>query len=278
MVIKYLDGGRITGLSTDAKPTNIPTGSSFIETDTGSKYVHNGTAWIQEQFDSINSAFGKSGGVTQRQHFVEWFTGKSLNTDRWGKGGDGNETIEMYDGIDGGVLIEPDNSGIYKPALISTGFSGSRTSSSDATVRPFSPYGCSCIWVERWISGASTTEANTWDGGFCERPSGDAASENSCFWVGRGNWTTYKTRGIASDSSQTDVDSGFTITNNSVCFKLEMTVTQINGTINGVLKTTQSTGNFPSAKMAVVFGIQGRNASGYTANQRLVRYIEAYNT
>ena len=55
------------------------------------------------------------------------------------------------------------------------------------------------------------------------------------------------------------------------------TASMINGTINGVLETTQATGYFPSAKMAIVFGIQGTNASGYTANQRLIRYVEAWN-
>ena len=92
MAIKYLAGGRITGLSTDAKPNRdssspyaltVQAGSVFIETDTGAKYIHNGTAWIQEPFDSITSALGNNGGVTKRQWFQEWFTGKSLNTDIW---------------------------------------------------------------------------------------------------------------------------------------------------------------------------------------------------
>ena len=106
MAIKYLDGGRITGLSTDAKPTNIPTGSSFVETDSGATLVYNGTAWIQEQFDSINSAFGKSGGVIQRQHFVEWFSGKTIDTDRWTYTQvTGSPTSAMADSINGGYQI-----------------------------------------------------------------------------------------------------------------------------------------------------------------------------
>jgi hypothetical protein len=97
MAIVYLDGGRITGLSTDAKPDRdtsdasqpaltVQAGSVFIETDTGNKYIHNGTAWIQEPFDSRNDALGCSGGRIQFDHVVEWFTGKSLNTDRWNAG------------------------------------------------------------------------------------------------------------------------------------------------------------------------------------------------
>ena len=218
------------------------------------------------------------------QHFVEDFSGNTLDTFRWGKGGDGNETIEMYNGIDGGVLLEPDNSDIYKPVYISTGFSGSRTSSSDATVRPFNPDGCSCIFVERWISGAiGTHTANEYAGGFTERPGSGGSGENSAHWLGRASYGTYQTRGINSGGSQTNTDSGFTSTNNSVCFKIEVTgasgtATMIRGTINGLLETTQATGNFPSAKMALSWSIQGHNGSSYTANQRLIRYVEAWNT
>ena len=68
MAIEYLDGGRITGLSTDAKPDRdasdstspaltVQAGSVFIEIDTGKKYVHNGTIWLQQTFDSLNSSF-----------------------------------------------------------------------------------------------------------------------------------------------------------------------------------------------------------------------------
>ena len=237
----------------------------------------------RQPFDSVYESTNPITTIAG-QRMVEWFSGHSLNTDRWGKAGNGSETIEMYDGIDGGVLLQPANDDIYRPAYISTGFSGTRTASVDSTVRPFNPDGCSCIWVERWLSGAIGTDvANTWDGGFCERPSGDAASENSAYWVGRTNWGTYKTRGIDSNSEQTDLDSDFICTNNSVCFKLEVTgasgtATRINGTINGVLETTQATGRFPSAKMSWACGIQGRNASNYTVNQRLVRYVEAWNT
>ena len=106
MAIKYLDGGRITGLSTDAKPTDIPTGSSFIETDSGRKLVYNGTRWFQQPFESINEALGNSNGVTQRQHFVEWFTGRSLNTERWTYAGiTGSPTSAMADSANGGYQI-----------------------------------------------------------------------------------------------------------------------------------------------------------------------------
>ena len=38
MAIKYLDGGRIRGLSSDTKPTNVPVGTLFDETNTYTTY------------------------------------------------------------------------------------------------------------------------------------------------------------------------------------------------------------------------------------------------
>lgn len=236
----------------------------------------------RQTFDSVYESTNPITTIAG-QRMVEWFSGHSLNTDRWGKAGNGSETIEMYDGIDGGVLLEPATDDSYRPVWISTGFSGSRTSSSIDTVKPFNPDGCSCIWVERWISGAiGTHTANAYCGGFAEKSGAGGSGANSAYWIGGQSLGTYQARGIASDSGQTGLDSGFTSTNNSVCFKLEVTgasgtATMIRGTINGLLETTQATGNFPSANMAWSCGIQGHNGAGYTANQRLVRYVEAWN-
>ncbi len=37
------------GLSSDTKPTSVPVGSEFFETDTGDTYItYNGTNWIEK--------------------------------------------------------------------------------------------------------------------------------------------------------------------------------------------------------------------------------------
>ena len=46
MAIKYLAGNRITGLSGDTKPTNVPTDSEFTETDTKKQFIWSGSAWV----------------------------------------------------------------------------------------------------------------------------------------------------------------------------------------------------------------------------------------
>lgn len=45
MAIKRFAGDKFTGLSTDTKPTDVLTGATFWETNTGSTFVYNGTSW-----------------------------------------------------------------------------------------------------------------------------------------------------------------------------------------------------------------------------------------
>lgn len=46
MSITYTPGGKLSGLSSDSKPTNVPTGVTFFETDTNVTYRWSGTAWV----------------------------------------------------------------------------------------------------------------------------------------------------------------------------------------------------------------------------------------
>lgn len=44
MTLAYHSGNVITGLSTDTKPTNVPVNSIFIETDTQSQFLFDGSS------------------------------------------------------------------------------------------------------------------------------------------------------------------------------------------------------------------------------------------
>ncbi len=47
MAVSFVGGGHITGLSSDSKPIeNIPSGTTFKETDTGLVSQFNGTSWV----------------------------------------------------------------------------------------------------------------------------------------------------------------------------------------------------------------------------------------
>jgi hypothetical protein len=45
MAIKYYAGNRLTGVSGDSKPTTLPTGSTFLETNTDDLYLWDGDSW-----------------------------------------------------------------------------------------------------------------------------------------------------------------------------------------------------------------------------------------
>ena len=47
MTIAYISANELTGVSGDTKPTTVPTNSEFIETDTRTSHLFNGTSWNQ---------------------------------------------------------------------------------------------------------------------------------------------------------------------------------------------------------------------------------------
>ena len=64
MTVIYLSANRITGLSSDTKPTNVPTNSTFLETNTPARKIFNGSSWIDlggggtMAVDSTNNGYG----------------------------------------------------------------------------------------------------------------------------------------------------------------------------------------------------------------------------
>ena len=269
MAIEYLDGGRITGLSTDAKPDRdtsdatipaltVEAGSVFIETDTGSKYVHNGTAWIQQPFDSITSALGRNDGVIQRQWFQEWFTGHSLNTDIWlATTIYTAPTFQMGDSVNGGFEI----------VTAATNNTGGVIDFSDN--RQFSNISSAMIFVGKRdgngdvIGGLTYTERefSTWlDTAFVRNMNGEA----NCFF----------NTSNASNDQQTNLATA--PTTNTLAVKIELKPASANATINGVLEATNST-YLPSATAGLqpLLGFRTTSATALTGR---FTYCEAYNT
>ena len=56
MTVVYYVGGKLVGLSSDIKPTSVPTHSTFIESDTFKEFIFDGVA-------TWNELFGFAGGV-----------------------------------------------------------------------------------------------------------------------------------------------------------------------------------------------------------------------
>ena len=62
MAIKYLDAKRIRGLSSDTKPTNVPDGTLFEETDTYKVYWRGDSSWAAQDKTIGCNCVGDDGG------------------------------------------------------------------------------------------------------------------------------------------------------------------------------------------------------------------------
>ena len=273
MAIKYLDGGRITGLSTDAKPdrdtsdtTNpaltVQAGSVFIETDTGAKYVHNGTGWIQQTFDSINEARGKSNGVTQRQWFQEWFTGNSLNTDIWTRRDVAQSNSgAMYDGVNGGYRFANSTSGSYSWQNLD--FNNNRQ---------FSQYSSVIIGVMATLQGSG-------GGGIslCLSNTTGTGEENSaCLKNDTGE--NANILGMCKNASNTSTAATSTARKMDGTFfagKIELGASSYKYSVNGVHEATIST-NLPVSDMQPKIMSISRSSGNQIYNY--ITYCEAFNT
>ena len=262
MAIEFLAGGIITGLSTDAKPdrdtsdtTNpaltVQPGSVFYETDTGSKFVHNGTAWVQQTFDSINEALGNGGGVSQRQHMVEWFTGHSLNTKRWTvTNQSGASTADMNDEVDGGVkLLTGASTNDYKQLDFDD-------------VYQFDYFGSVCIFVAKRL--AST--GSRYDIGF--------QNGTDLAYIRNNANDTYYSLKSSDGSSNGSADFSVAVDNNFHVGKIELQPELINGYLDGVLEGTITGSGLPNLKLEPWLKCT-HNASAVAETN--VTYYEAYN-
>lgn len=63
MTIKKYAGDKITGIQFDSKPTNVPDGATFYETDTKKVYLRTGSAWVEVENTKANDAYNLANTV-----------------------------------------------------------------------------------------------------------------------------------------------------------------------------------------------------------------------
>ena len=209
------------------------------------------------------------------QHFVEDFSGNSLDSKRWGKDTD-DGTVAMSDSVNGGVILTT-GAGLYDSVCI--GFLADSTGGGANVPLCFDSQGAVIQFVEQW--GTASTGVNTTTNGFHSERRGDNAGNNACA-MELGKWNTnYQLRTINSVGAQTDTDSGISTTGgNSIAtnknfFRIETQPTFATMSINGVLGSTAGT-NLPSGGLAPCFGIQNHSIEGAAILH--VIYCEAWNT
>jgi ABC-type Na+ efflux pump permease subunit len=191
--------------------------------------------------------------MAYKQHFIEWFSGKQLpsywNThNRVGTG-----TFAMADSADGGFTVTVDTS-TNAESLIN--FNG---------IHQYSHTGSVFTGV---VKAPVATSLQMVGGGV---PTTDLNHNYSTYRNSSGD--TYKTL-RSDDTSATQVDTDIPVDTDWTAFKLENKSSQLELSISGVLKSTQ-TSNKPTATLQPVMRIW---SSGSSAKTGSIRYMECYNT
>jgi len=261
MAIEYPDGGRIIGLSTDTKPTDADSGSTFIETDTGNIQFFNGTCWFTKPFESINDSFGRSLGYTQKQHFVEWFSGHSLDDHVWNTGNsNAGYTIEMDNSVNGGLKMINNASHTHAAKL---DFNLKRQFSSSAST---------VIYVGKTVTSSGGTIIGL--GG--DYRHNNAYKSTAVQWdAGNSGGTVYILSGDGTQQSATS--TGISRDANRHVYKLVNTATSIACSVDGVVGTSKTT-NLPTGnndKMQPLLSAYSYSGNTTTLN---INYYEAWNT
>ena len=213
----------------------------------------------RQTFDSVYESTNPLTTIAG-QRMVEWFSGNSLNTDRWSTNVHQSGTFAMANEVDGGF-----------------GMSTGTTNASYVQIylnnkRPFSRAGCSCIWVAKSLTLSAT-------GGFNEVGIGYELYNNGAWARATGADSNFYLR-TARAESFTDVDTGMAKDVNWHTFKIDYASdgTATGGyaslSIDGILKVTSSAGLQSADRMQPVAYISyGNDGVDKTLS---VRYCEAY--
>ena len=212
--------------------------------------------------------------TVMKQRFVDNFSGDDIDSDRWGKGyqdsNAGTYDISMNDAVDGGLRCTSNtgtNHGVY------IGFVPNASAVVTQSVRQYAHNGSVIIWGQRWNTISS--EINSSNAGFMEQGRTDAASVNMSVCRFSSGSSFFQHRVANGGGSQTDTASTVSTDTSLHTHKIELTSTNSQYTIDGVLEATITT-NLPAAKFAPCFGLQ--NGATGTSSEFDLLYVECYNT
>ena len=210
------------------------------------------------------------------QHMVEWFTGNSLNTDRWGYGGSSGGTansVAMSDSVDGGLELKAGSSG-YNYVNLRCGLTGA--DDNDGAPHPalaykrFDPDGCSIICVYKLGTAKATFDESGF--GFGTEGMNYVNRDNIAAEHFAGNTSYWALRTKISGTS-TKVDSDVVPDTSFHTHRIDLTATYCNLSIDGIQKVTNTTGLVTVAVDPTVACSTWNNA---TCSMNLT-YMEAWN-
>ena len=222
-------------------------------------------------YDQLNAS-----GTVAKQRVVETFSGDALDTDRWSTGRDsyntGIPTFAMSDEVDGGFKVTAEANILNSSAAV-----GSASSYGGNNIRQFAHNGS--VYIDVFKQNTVSSGHKVIAHGLKETMAGDGAGANACLWGSGVNMNTsyFMSRTCASNQSQTDVASDVAYDQNWHNYKIETKSASVEFTLDGVLKTNNTTTtNIPASKMAPTNGVQGTSDS--TAPSYSIKYVECYNT
>jgi hypothetical protein len=245
----YLDSRRIQVTSSEDKPSNIEVGTIVIETDTPARYWYDGNPWNKSLYDLYDST-----SIIARKHFVEWFTGASIDTSVWTQSQSGTGTYAMADEINGGFTIYPASSNTNYSQI------------NFGNKRHFDPADSVLISVFKQATnngGATTVQmVNT-------NTSWNLQSYGTRLWVS----DTYFVLRTADASTVSNTDSSITQDTSFHNWKFDASASDIKLYIDGVLEVTKTT-NKPTATLQPMIMSWNENGNRDVTH---VRYLEVYN-
>ena len=212
------------------------------------------------------------------QHMVEWFTGKSLNTDRWGFGGGGSSSgtansVAMADSVDGGIELTAGGTA-WNKVWLTTGLSGTNAKDDRDAVAldymRFDPSGCSLICVMKCTTGHAT--ADECGVGFGTEASGYFNRNDTASSYFNNTMSNFTLRNIISGTN-TRTQSSIAYDTAFHTHKIDLTSTYCTLSLDGVSAVTNTTGLVTTPVDVNICSSSGNNLT-CTFN---VTYLEAWN-
>jgi len=192
---------------------------------------------LYEQLNPLTTVAG--------QHFVEDFSGDTLDTFRWGYGGSSGGTansVAMSDSVDGGLELKAGSSG-YNFVNLRCGLTGSNDNDGQSepalAYKRFDPDGCSIICVYKLGTVKATFDESGF--GFGTEGSGYVNRDNIAAEHFAGNTTYWALRNKISGTSTT-TSSDVAPDTSFHTHKIDLTATYCNLSIDGIQKVTNTTG------------------------------------
>ena len=203
---------------------------------------------LYEQLNPLTTVAG--------QHFVEDFSGDTLDTFRWNDTTSGSASVSMSDSVDGGVLVD-----------------ASATNGGQATINfnllaPFDYSSSSIIYVAKF-NEIDTNAFETYAGlGTINTIGGGSGAFTYKTGTGNTNWQLATTGG-----SLTFTPSSITADNSRHVFQHILSATNVILKIDGVVAVVNTT-NLPATKLQPVLGLNTSSDNSKTMN---ITYCEAWN-